>query len=422
MTAAPRILFLVHGHPRLHAGGTEILAHDLFQAVKAEGAEAMFVAAVNAGERERKNGTEFQTVDGAADEVLLWSEGFDAFNLMRRDGLGIGPDLRELLSAFKPDVVHLHHLLGIGVETLFMLRRELPQAKLVMTLHDYVPICANDGLMVKRGTEELCTRASADTCHGCFPEIHQSRFVLRQRHLLRHLGLIDGFITPSRFARDRFMAFGLPPARIEHIPNARPAVQSAAAAPREGARNRFGLFGNLAPHKGVRVAIQAAKHLIEQGDVDFELQLHGSLRHQTADFRDEVMKAVAESGGRITWAGGYEETEVATRMAGVDWVLAPSTWWENAPLVVLEAFGVGRPPIVSGIGGLAEQVRDGVDGLHVAPKDPIALARAMREAATNPALWGRLVANRPTLPSMREIAERHLAFYAALEAPARAAA
>lgn len=421
MTRAPRILFLAHGHPHLHPGGTEILAHDLFQAVKAEGAEALFVAAVNAGERERKNGTEFQTVGDAADEVLLWSQDFDAFNLMRRDGLAIGPDLCELLAAFRPDVVHLHHLLGIGVETLFLLRRLLPQAKVVMTLHDYVPICANDGLMVKRGTGELCGRASADACHGCFPEIHQSKFVLRRGHLLRHFELVDAFITPSRFARERFAAFGVPPSRIEHIPNARPPVLIADAPPRE-TRNRFGLFGNLAPHKGVRIAIAAAQQLIRDGGPDFELQLHGPLRFQTEAFRDEVTEAVAASEGRISWAGGYEADELAGRMAGIDWVLAPSTWWENAPLVVLEAFAHGRPPIVSGIGGLAEHVRHGVDGFHVRPSDPAALAAIMREAATNPELWRHLCAGRPELPSLRQIAQRHLALYAGFEQGARTAA
>jgi glycosyltransferase involved in cell wall biosynthesis len=420
MTGAPRILFLAHGHPTLHAGGAEIFAHDLFQAVKAEGAEALFVAAVNAGERERKNGTEFQAL-GAADEVLLWSEGFDAFNLMRRDGLAIGPDLRELLTAFRPDVVHLHHLLGIGVETLFLLRRHLPDAKLVMTLHDYVPICANDGLMVKRGSGELCSRASADACHGCFPEIHQSRFVLRRGHLLRHLELIDAFITPSRFARERFIAFGIPPARIEYVPNARPPVEPAAPPPPGAARNRFGLFGNLAPHKGVRVALAAAQQLVREG-LAFELQLHGSLRHQDAAFRDEVMQAIVASEGRISWAGGYDPGELTGRMAGVDWVLAPSTWWENAPLVVLEAFAHGRPPIVSGLGGLAEQVRHRVDGLHVKPNDSAALAQLMREAAADTILWDRLCAGRPELPQMREIARRHLALYAALDRGGRAAA
>ncbi len=51
-------------------------------------------------------------------------------------------------------------------------------------------------------------------------------------------------------------------------------------------------------------------------------------------------------------------------MAGVDWVVVPSIWWENSPLVIQEAFAHGRPVICSDIGGMAEKVTDGVNGLH----------------------------------------------------------
>ena len=46
-------------------------------------------------------------------------------------------------------------------------------------------------------------------------------------------------------------------------------------------------------------------------------------------------------------------------MASVDWVVVPSIWWENSPLVIQEAFGYGRPVICSDIGGMAEKVTDG---------------------------------------------------------------
>ena len=51
-------------------------------------------------------------------------------------------------------------------------------------------------------------------------------------------------------------------------------------------------------------------------------------------------------------------------MAEIDWVVVPSIWWENSPLVIQEAFLHGRPVICSDIGGMAEKVRHGVDGLH----------------------------------------------------------
>ena len=74
-------------------------------------------------------------------------------------------------------------------------------------------------------------------------------------------------------------------------------------------------------------------------------------------------------------------------MAETDWVVVPSIWWENSPLVIQEAFFHGRPVICSDIGGMAEKVRDGVDGLHFRRNDAFSLAGAFETAATSPRLW-----------------------------------
>ena len=66
----------------------------------------------------------------------------------------------------------------------------------------------------------------------------------------------------------------------------------------------------------------------------------------------------------------------------------------------------------NGIGGMAEAVRDGVDGLHVRPDDPVALASAMRRAIETPRLWETLVRGIETPPDMAETADKHLAVYA----------
>jgi glycosyltransferase involved in cell wall biosynthesis len=61
-------------------------------------------------------------------------------------------------------------------------------------------------------------------------------------------------------------------------------------------------------------------------------------------------------------------------MRSVDWVVVPSTWWENSPLVIQEARVTGTPILASNIGGMAEKVRDGVDGLHFLAGSPLDLA------------------------------------------------
>ena len=70
-----------------------------------------------------------------------------------------------------------------------------------------------------------------------------------------------------------------------------------------------------------------------------------------------------------------------------------------------------RQVICSAIGGAAEMVRNGVDGLHVPPGDGAALAAAMRRAVEEPGLWGRLVAGIIPPIGIEETAARHLALY-----------
>jgi len=42
-------------------------------------------------------------------------------------------------------------------------------------------------------------------------------------------------------------------------------------------------------------------------------------------------------------------------LADIDWVVIPSIWWENSPLVIQEAYNFGRPVITANIGGMAEK-------------------------------------------------------------------
>jgi len=405
-----RVLVVAHNHPDFHPGGTEIFAHDLFLGLKERGHQALFLAATNRIHRDPRPGTAFQGLPGASDEVVLWSGHFDRFYMSQTDTYGVVPDLRSLVESFRPNVVHIHHLLLVGVEFIALVRRLLPETRIVVTLHDYYPICAHDGLMVRTKGRERCDGASPHRCHGCFPEIGPDRFLLRERHLKTHFSQVDLFIAPSRFLKERYVAWGLPPGAIEVVANGRPAAPAAAhrSSP-DGRRPVFGYFGNLNPWKGVTVLLKAAAQLADLGG--FSLRLHGGAPFQAEHFVAQVDALAAAGEPRVVRLGAYRPEELPALMAAVDWVVVPSIWWENAPLVIQEAFRHRRPVIASGIGGMAEMVRDGVDGLLVRPDDPVALAAAMREAVETPGLWEKLVAGIVAPPEIGEVADRHIALY-----------
>jgi glycosyltransferase involved in cell wall biosynthesis len=70
--------------------------------------------------------------------------------------------------------------------------------------------------------------------------------------------------------------------------------------------------------------------------------------------------------------------------------------------VIQEAFLYGRPVICSDIGGMAEKVTDGVNGLHFRVGDPRSLAQTIRRATTTPDLWQTLRDGIPEVYKMED--------------------
>ncbi|ROQ02014.1 glycosyltransferase involved in cell wall biosynthesis [Stella humosa] len=416
-----RVLHLVHNHPSLHPGGTEIFARELFQALRADGDNRqLLVAAVDDLHRRPHPGTRFQSAGAGADELLLWAGHFDRFQLNQADTEGTLFELGELAEGFRPDIIHFHHLLRFGANAVPFLRRVCPEARFVLSLHDYYPLCHRDGVLLRNPGNERCDGPSPNACNGCFPDISPGSFLVRDLMLKAHLTGFDRFVAPSRFLRDRYLAWGLPADRLVHIANGRDWPLPAPPRAGSGPRNRFAVLGNLSVYKGTTVALDAARRLADAG-VDFSLDIHGAPRYQTEAFTQRIEADVRALGSRARHHGAYEPADVAGILAAADWVIVPSIWWENAPLVIDEAMHHGRPVLCSGIGGMAERVRNGIDGLHFRAGDPLALADTMARAATEDGLWQRLSGGIGPVRTVADAADEHMALYRELLTPRVAA-
>jgi glycosyltransferase involved in cell wall biosynthesis len=196
------------------------------------------------------------------------------------------------------------------------------------------------------------------------------------------------------------VAWGLPPEKVVVVPYAVAEAQPAADPPRS-IRNRFGYFGQLNPYKGVDVLLRAMDELEER--VELHLSIHGAnLDKQAEPWREQLEALLAVERGTVTVAGSYDHDALGSLMALVDWVVVPSIWRETGPIVVLEAFRAGRPVICSDIGGMAEKVEDGVNGLHFHRGDAAHLAQVIERAAQSPQLWDELRARIPSHPASLE--------------------
>ena len=155
----------------------------------------------------------------------------------------------------------------------------------------------------------------------------------------------------------------------------------------------------MVDNKGVHIILEAVEYLRAAGFTDFVVEINGDNLHYASEARREDIKAFLEREAarppqerNVVMNGSYHVSQLASRMARVDWCLVPSVWWESFGLVISEAWMFKKPVIASNVGGMKERISDEIDGLHFTVGDARSLAEAMRRACTEDGLWNKLVA------------------------------
>lgn len=351
-----------------------------------------------------------------ADEYVYVGHAYDHYIHSNPDA-EFPAELMQLLGEMRPDVIHLHHYANFGVEMLLMIRRALPDVRVVLTLHEYLAICNHFGQMVKRPNFALCYKSGQRDCARCFPERTEQDFFLRDLFIKRFFRLIDHFVAPSRFLADRYVAWGLDPARISVVENGMPvAPHEVDADPFDKIDNGLviGFFGQISRLKGIGVLFDAAKILADSGVTSLRIDVHGDASSQPPEFRKDFEERLAVAPDNIRYCGAYDNARVHRLMRSVHAVIVPSIWWENSPLVIQEALLNRRPVICSDIGGMAEKVRDGVDGFHFQAGSGWALAALLKHLALAPQILADLRPGLAVPPSIAETTTQVLALYADL--------
>ena len=408
-----RVLFVCNGHPTLEPGEAQWAAQDLLQALQEQDdAQAMLLACTGTSGRPPRGDVRLQSVGRSADQALLWVGEFDPVMLAPCEGSAALNAFADLLTQFRPHIVHFHHFRRLGLEALVVVRRILPHARIVATLHDHDLICANDGRMVTT-TGMPCAGASPDACRRCLKETSAADLVARDLHIRNLVSLVDRFVTPSRSSRERLLAWGAPNAKVQTIPYGLADRPAAGAARADRPRQNFGIFAAISPDSGLDCALAAARLLKEQG-TKAAMRIHALAQPEAGAFTDQFMASVEHTESIVSYAGPCRRDELPALMDRVDWVLVPTLNAHGAPAIVLEAFQSGRPVIAPDTDAVRETVRDDVNGLLFQRGDAGDLARTLRRAASEDGLWAQLSAAIPPVPSLSEVVDRHLALYNAL--------
>ncbi|WP_322936935.1 glycosyltransferase family 4 protein [Nocardioides bizhenqiangii] len=297
-------------------------------------------------------------------------------DIVYRRSARIGMD--AILDRVRPDVVHLHNIYHQLSPSILrpVARRGIPT---VMTLHDYKLACPTYQFLDNGKICEACVprkfrHAALKACNGSRGASALAAIELTAHTVLGAYKPVDVFICPSDFMLRKMREAKVFPDRLTHIPHFSDLSRiEPATAPGRGV-----LFaGRLSSEKGVDTLIDAAALLPEGIPV--------TIAGDGPDVAELRMRAErAGVSDRVTFAGRLPSDELHQRMREAAVVVAPSRWYENQPMVVLEAFGAARPVVATHLGGFPELITNGVSGLLVQHDDPVALAFALTELATDP--------------------------------------
>jgi phosphatidylinositol alpha-mannosyltransferase len=176
------------------------------------------------------------------------------------------------------------------------------------------------------------------------------------------LGVVPNGVDVERFAEPGAPAAGLPEGR------------------------RLLWVGRLDPQKGFPVAVRAFARLAAEFE-DLTFVVAGDGRD-----RDAVGLLAPAHRMRVRMLGTVPHERLPSYLAAADVFVSSATGQESFGIVLVESMAAGVPVVASEIPGYREVVRDGVDGLLVAPNDPGALASALRSVLSEPGLAARLSA------------------------------
>jgi len=409
-----RVLQVIHQFVPRHAAGAEIHCSDLSFALARRG----HAVRVLSGAPYREDvGTDVQLED----DTVIVVERLPATRAYRHLG-SIGgffdrfdnPEARiatrSLLARWRPDVVHIQHLLYLSAD--IILQCHAHGIPLVVTLHDYWFLCHRVRLIRHPGGALCSGPARGWNCCQCLnvPRMMRSHLnplavgvnLYRYAYLMQQLRKTDLILSPSRFLRDVFARNGLPAQRISVIEFGMPGLPSDLPGPADVAQRheppRFGFLGTFMPEKGLHVLIDAFNEMPAESA---ELHIFGA--PVNPDYHREVLGRARHP--RICWRGKFAHAQRWRALADIDVLVVPSTWYENSPLTIHEARAARVPVIASAIGGIPELVRHGVNGLTFPAGDTAALAACLREVIENP---GRLAEWRRSIPPPKTL-EAHAA-------------
>lgn len=332
----------------------------------------------------------------------------------------------EYLLKFKPDVVHFFHL-GLLSASAIDVCSELG-IPMVMTPTDFWLICPNSQLRLPDNS--LCKGPDRDSVNcmkhavsnnqprhvawvfshlpywvvaamirsinrGAFHDAWFSPLVSalsrRAEFLKTRMNKLDRVIVPSRLMQEMLVTNGLSPDKAVFSRFGIRQTKPEERHPDAEGRLRIGFIGGLSEHKGSHLLISAFRRLPDTATARLVLKIYGRT-DRNPKYHERLLQLAGDD-QRIRFCGIFPNEQIGKIFAELDVLVVPSIWYENTPLVIYSAQAAGCPIIASNLGGMAEVVEHGKNGLLFRAGDITGLAGALNRLANDRSLLRQLAAN-----------------------------
>jgi len=181
-------------------------------------------------------------------------------------------------------------------------------------------------------------------------------------------------------------------------------------------RLKLAYMGRLDQAKGIDLVIRAFSLL---GNEPMDLDIYGIVQDETSGKFAAKIRAIASSDSRIVFLPPVPYAETIDRLKNYHYLIVPSLCMETGPLVALEALASGTPVIGSNMGGIAEIIQDGRNGMLVEPGSARAWINVLRKVSRNRQLLVKLRQGIKPPRTMHEVAGETAAVYNNLAASRR---
>ncbi len=449
-----RIALFVHCFYPSHIYGTETYTLELARNLRALGHEPVVVSAVFAGEPAQPAIVHRYEHDG----IPVLSIDKNAYPNTRVKDTYYQPSmsgvLGELLDEVRPDLVHVTHLINHTAVLLEVAAaRKLP---VMATFTDFFGFCYNNKLEAHDGS--LCAGPASPAvnclaCHvkaaagGSGSQDWRTRFkrtpagaglAARAMHFAQTLpglgtgalaGCVQDVEQRARILTSLYQNYAraiVPTAFIEgaYARNgfARPMDRIAFGvdidrAPKQGRRDGpplvIGFIGQIMRHKGPVLMVDAARAALEPAD--YEIRIYGSMTQDPAYAASLAQRA---AGLPVRFMGTFAPERMRDVLDEIDVLAIPSRWYENSPLVLLNALASHTPVIVSDVEGMTEFVKDGVNGYTFARGSVGSLTQVLARLRRDAPALRALVAKTNYTMTTQEMTRRTVEVYEKVRAAA----